>query len=147
MFFALIHTSLLLRDLLLETDRDFVTLDPDELGSPQAVARHLRALWRIPSGPIPNLVWLIESAGAVVLFRKMRSRKLDGMSAWGKHAPPIFFLNVDNSMDRSRWTMAHELGHLTMHATPTSGDPEKEANAFAQEFLTPEDEIKPISDG
>ncbi len=142
MFFAQVHTSLLLRDLLLDTDREFVTLDPDEFGSPQAVARHLRALWRIPTGPIPNMVCLVESAGAVVLLREMRSRKLDGMSSWGKHAPPIFLLNVDNSVDRTRWTIAHELGHLTMHATPTS-DPENEANAFAQEFLTPEDEIRP----
>jgi Zn-dependent peptidase ImmA (M78 family) len=39
--------------------------------------------------------------------------------------------------------MAHELGHLTMHATPPDGDPEDQADAFAGEFLAPAARFKP----
>jgi Zn-dependent peptidase ImmA (M78 family) len=39
--------------------------------------------------------------------------------------------------------MAHELGHLTMHAAPPDGDPEEQADAFAGEFLTPESLLRP----
>jgi Zn-dependent peptidase ImmA (M78 family) len=46
-------------------------------------------------------------------------------------------------MEELRWTIAHELGHLTMHGFPTSGDLEAEADAFAGEFLTPRHLIFP----
>lgn len=129
----------LLDGLEIEGDRIFHTLDPDEFGGdPTAVARELRRVWRVPDGPIPNLTALIESAGGIVLMEDFGHRKLFGMSCWttlGGH--PLFFLNSEGSTDELRWTMAHELGHLIMHGTPTDGDPEEEADAFAGEFLAP----------
>lgn len=144
MHLAQIQTNRLLRLLDIEGSLDFVTLDPDEHGGPRAVARILRGYWRIPHGPIPTMTRLVESAGCIVMFRDFATKKLDGMSGWGKDTPPIFFMNALNPVDRSRWTIAHELGHLVMHrSSPTEGDPEKEADLFAQEFLLPEDEILP----
>jgi len=128
----------LLDGLDIEGDRMFHTMDPDEYGGdPTEVARALRAAWRVPSGPIPNLTTLIESAGGIVLTEDFGHRKLFGMSCWTKGGHPLFFLNAAASTDELRWTMAHELGHLTMHATPPAGDPEKEADDFAGEFLAP----------
>ncbi|MET7934506.1 ImmA/IrrE family metallo-endopeptidase [Streptomyces sp. NPDC005322] len=48
-------------------------------------------------------------------------------------------------MYRHRFTAAHELGHLVLHGDAT-GDSrqEKEADAFAAEFLTPQDSILPL---
>ena len=89
------------------------------------------------------MITLVEAAGAVVVLRDFQSPKLDGMSAWSKTIPPLFFLNSANPVDKTRWTIAHELGHLIMHNRPTEGDPEDEANDFAQEFLTPRDEVLP----
>lgn len=143
MHLAQIQTSRLMRHVSVEASRDLISMDPDENGGPREIARLLRGYWRIPHGPIPNLVTLVEAAGAVVVFREFQTHKLDGMSAWGKGTPPIFFLNKLNPVDKSRWTIAHELGHLVMHHHPTEGDPEEEANVFAQEFLTPRDEIVP----
>jgi Zn-dependent peptidase ImmA (M78 family) len=102
----------------------------------------VRALWHVPSGPISNLVRLIESAGAVVLMRDFETQKLDGMSSWAKRVPPLFYLNSEMPMDRLRWTIAHEVGHLVMHWTAPRADPEEEANLFASELLLPEAETK-----
>jgi Zn-dependent peptidase ImmA (M78 family) len=46
-------------------------------------------------------------------------------------------------MEELRWTIAHELGHLTMHAVPSSGDLEQQADEFAAEFLTPKAQVLP----
>lgn len=128
----------LLDGLDIEGERTFHTMDPDEYGgNPIEVARALRAAWRVPDGPIPNLTALIESAGGIVVMEDFGHRKLFGMSCWTKRGHPLFFLNSAASTDDLRWTMAHELGHLTMHGTPPDGDPEKEADAFAGEFLAP----------
>ncbi len=128
----------LLDGLDIEGDRIFHTMDPDEYGGdPVEIARALRTAWRVPDGPIPNLTALIESAGGIVLFEDFGHRKLFGMSCWTKRGHPLFFLNSSVSTDDLRWTMAHELGHLTMHATPPDGDPEDQADAFAGEFLAP----------
>lgn len=134
-----LNVSRLLNDLDMERDRYFHTLDPDEYGgSPIEVARALRAAWRIPEGPIPNLTALIESAGGVIVTEDFGTRKLFGMSCWRKNEHPLFFLNSAMPTEVLRWTIAHELGHLTMHAFPPDGDPEEQADAFAGEFLAPE---------
>lgn len=46
-------------------------------------------------------------------------------------------------MDRIRFTLAHEIGHLIMHQIPPSdnSDIEKEADMFAAEFLMPKEAI------
>lgn len=139
MFMRHINVTRLLHGLDVEGDRTFHTLDVDEYGSPVEVARALRAIWRVPEGPIPNLTTLIESAGGIVLMEDFGTRKLFGMSCWTTRGPPpLFFLNSAIPTADLRWTMAHELGHLTMHGTPSEGDQEEQADAFAGEFLTPQ---------
>lgn len=138
MYMRNVNIMKLLHGLDIEGDRMFHTMDPDEYGGdPVAVARALRAAWRIPEGPIPNLTTLIESAGGIVLLEDFNHHKLFGMSCWTRHGHPLFFLNASVPTADLRWTMAHELGHLTMHGTPPNGDPEDEADAFAGEFLAP----------
>jgi Zn-dependent peptidase ImmA (M78 family) len=140
----LIGVRRLLRDLELETERHFHTMDPDEYaGSPAAVAQALRQAWRVPDGPIANLTTLIESAGGVVLKADFGTNKLMGMSCWERDALPLFYLNSRMAPEDLRWTIAHELGHLTMHGVPPLGDPEKEADEFAAEFLAPAAQITP----
>jgi Zn-dependent peptidase ImmA (M78 family)/transcriptional regulator with XRE-family HTH domain len=136
----------LLDGLDIEGSRMFHTMDPDEYGGdPVEVARALRAAWRVPDGPIPNLTALVESAGGIVLMEDFGHRKLFGMSCWTRRGHPLFFLNSTAPTHELRWTMAHELGHLIMHGIPSSGDPEKEADAFAGEFLAPVAYFKPAA--
>lgn len=144
MYLRNINVHKLLDGLEVEGDRMFHTFDPDEFhGSPIEVARALRAAWRIPEGPIRNLTALIESAGGIVLMEDFGTRKLFGMSCWTTRGHPLFFLNSTVPTADLRWTLAHELGHLTMHATPPDDDPELQADAFAGEFLAPEAFFRP----
>jgi Zn-dependent peptidase ImmA (M78 family) len=55
--------------------------------------------------------------------------------------PPMIFVNADAPMDRLRFTLAHELGHLIMHAF-ASPDMESQADRFAAEFLMPAEDIR-----
>jgi Zn-dependent peptidase ImmA (M78 family)/transcriptional regulator with XRE-family HTH domain len=145
MFVRNINVRRLLNGLDIEGDRTFHTLDPDEYGgSPVEVARALRSIWRIAEGPIPNLTALIESAGGIVIFDDFGTRKLFGMSCWAGRDRPLFYLNSAMAPEDIRWTMAHELGHLTMHASAPLGDPELEADDFAGELLAPASVTKPL---
>jgi Zn-dependent peptidase ImmA (M78 family) len=144
MYLRNINVGKLLDGLDIESDRTFHTLDIDEFGgSPANVARALRAAWRIPDGPISNLTALIESAGGIVLTEDFGHHKLFGMSCWTSRRVPLFFLNSEIPTADLRWTMAHELGHLTMHHNMPTDDPEVEADEFAGEFLAPEVYFKP----
>ena len=143
MYIRNVNVRRLLDGLDIEGDRVFQTLDLDEYGgSPVEVARALRAAWRVPDGPIPDLTALIESAGGIVLMEDFGHRKLFGISCWTTRGHPLFLLNSEIPTADLRWTLAHELGHLTMHHV-ASADPEAEADAFAGEFLAPAAAFKP----
>lgn len=143
MYIRNVNVHKLFADLDVEGQRIFHTLDPDEFGGPVEVARRLRAAWRIPEGPIPNLTALIESAGGIVVMEDFGTHKLFGMSCWTTRGHPLFFLNSAIPAADLRWTLAHELGHLTMHHVVPSEDPEDQADAFAGEFLTPQAAFRP----
>lgn len=142
MYIAQLNVKSLLEDLEIEATNRFVTLDPGEYDDdPKVVAQELRRIWRLSNGPISNLVHVIEAAGGVVVYRDFGTKTLDGMSCWARGCPPLFFINSLIPMDRARFTIAHELGHLVMHATPPEYHPETQANAFALELLAPIAEI------
>jgi Zn-dependent peptidase ImmA (M78 family)/transcriptional regulator with XRE-family HTH domain len=110
--------------------------DPDESEGPVNVARAVRALWKLPSGPIKNLVRAIEDAGGIVIPYDFGTKKIDGLGQYMPPLPPLFFVNVNIPGDRCRFSLAHELGHVIMHSIPRP-DMEREANQFAGEFLMP----------
>ncbi len=109
------------------------------------VARLLREMWMLPSGPIPNMIELLESNGAIVIPCDFGTDLLDAMSQRIDGMPVLFFVNMHAPADRLRHTLAHELGHMVLHTTSLNDDDvmEDEADAFAGAFLLPADEIKP----
>lgn len=117
-------------------------------GDPAAVARALRVAWRVPSGPIENVIALLEAVGIIVIVRSLGTRDQDAVSTWphGPAQPPMMVLNTGLDPDRQRFTTCHELGHLTMHTLPNENQ-EKEADAFASEFLMPAVELRPLLAG
>lgn len=109
------------------------------------VARLVREAWMVPSGPIDNMVDLLESNGGVVVPCDFGTDLLDAMSQRIEGLPVMFFVNVDAPADRVRHTLAHELGHMVLHTITLKSDEEMEdeADAFAGAFLLPAVEIKP----
>lgn len=131
----------LLRGLEHEHVNDFATYTPHEDGTPEDIGQMMRAAWKLPSGPIRNLTHAVESAGGIVVYYPFASKKVDGVSLWVPPTPPLFFLNDTFPTDRTRWTLAHEIGHVVMHRH-VSVEIEQEADQFASEFLMPGDAIR-----
>jgi Zn-dependent peptidase ImmA (M78 family)/DNA-binding XRE family transcriptional regulator len=136
------HVRRLTSSVHIEPYFDVPTIDLDQVGSPAEAARYVRQLWRVPMGPIDNMVRLLEDAGVIIVPQPFPSDKVDAISIWGPGEHPVVFLNSTFPVDRRRRTLAHELGHLVLHASDVTEDPEAEADAFASEFLLPEAEIK-----
>jgi Zn-dependent peptidase ImmA (M78 family) len=84
----------------------------------------------------------LERAGVLVIPCDFGATEVDAVGMRLQGMPPMVFMNAAAPTDRVRFTMAHELAHLVMHAVPTD-DMEKEADRFASEFLMPEHDIKP----
>jgi Zn-dependent peptidase ImmA (M78 family) len=142
-----IHAQLALshlqtRALILETGEDqshrFRHIEVDDLNGPADAARTLRREWGVPAGPVAGLVQVIEEAGGLILIRDLGTRELDAVSQWVTEEAPLFLLNRQAPMDRFRWSLAHELGHIVMHTEPgPSSVQERQADEFASEFLMP----------
>lgn len=135
------HVSALFEQVSLHAKQIIPTFDPIDT-DPRDAARLARMQWRIPVGPVHNLTGWVESAGCVVIVEDFGTPRVDGLSQWiSDH--PVMLLNARQPVDRLRWTLAHELGHLCLHSEFISTDPEQEANAFAAEFLMPAEVIRP----
>jgi Zn-dependent peptidase ImmA (M78 family)/transcriptional regulator with XRE-family HTH domain len=136
----------LLASVDIEAHAPFPRLDVDEFGDPAEVARALRAMWHVARGPMRSITKVIEDAGGIVVHFRFGSELIDAISRNVPGVPPLFFMNPDVGGARYRYTLAHELGHMVMHAVPNP-KMEDEANEFAAEFLMPADDIRPMLTG
>ncbi|MBN8645846.1 MAG: ImmA/IrrE family metallo-endopeptidase [Planctomycetes bacterium] len=107
------------------------------------VAQALRSAWMIGSGPIQNLVGIIESNGGIVIVEDLGCDEVDALCWWRAGLPKLFFINARKPPCRMRFSLAHELGHTIMHTNPTdTARAEQEADIFAAEFLMPTKEAR-----
>ncbi len=123
-------------------------IHPELPGRPAEAARALRAAWGLGAGPVTHLVRRLEAHGIVVHTpeRDEDLRTVDAFSTSVLPRPVIVLTpNLTDDVYRHRFSAAHELGHLVLHGETTPGDStqEREANAFAAEFLTPRASIGP----
>jgi Zn-dependent peptidase ImmA (M78 family)/DNA-binding XRE family transcriptional regulator len=140
------HARALVRAVDFEPELTLPTFESDELGGPAGIADALRRAWYVPRGPLPSLVELLERAGCIVMWCDMSMAKIDAASYRVVGLPPIIFLNKTLPGDRLRFSLAHELGHLVMHAYPTPAM-EQEADEFASALLMPAMDIGPELSG
>ncbi|MEV5497795.1 XRE family transcriptional regulator [Nonomuraea fuscirosea] len=115
---------------------------------PAGAARALRSHWGLGAGPISHLVRRMEAHGIVVAFPRHDpdAVTVDAFSTSSLPRPIVVLTpNRFDDIYRHRFTAAHELGHLVLHGDTAAGDShqEREADAFAAEFLTPRDSILP----
>ncbi len=104
--------------------------------SPAEMAAHIRARAGVPTGPITDLTELLERMGVVVVVRDLGNRRIDALGEWPPDHRPLMLVNVTAPPDRRRFTLAHELGHTVLHASPRLNQ-ESEADQFAAELLLP----------
>ncbi|WP_329059332.1 XRE family transcriptional regulator [Streptomyces sp. NBC_01453] len=106
-------------------------------------ARLVRRQWRMPPGPVDDVIAVLEAAGILVAVRELAGARLDAVSQFDGVRAPLVLLAAGAPADRRRFSLAHELGHLVMHHVPDDAMQEKEADAFAAEFLMPARDIRP----
>ncbi|MGO9597636.1 MAG: helix-turn-helix domain-containing protein [Isosphaeraceae bacterium] len=138
----LMQVQRMLQSVEIEVSLAFHSMSLDEYESPEQVARALRASWRMPPGPVRNLMTVIEGSGGIVFSLPLGTDRFDALSLWATKMPPVIFVNQGVPGDRLRFSLAHEIGHLIMHNVP-SPNQEAEADQFASEFLMPAEEIRP----
>lgn len=130
---------------------------PDADGdAPASAAALLRAMWGRGPEPLPNLIQLAEAHGVRVLSLPPSARAVDAFS-FILNGQAFAFLSTEKTAERTRFDLAHELGHLIMHTRhpvepdqtteelapePFGRDLEAEANRFAAELLMPAAEIR-----
>lgn len=127
---------------------------------PAAAAQLRDAMGLEPDEPLDDLMYEAERLGAPVIVRRRtpgewesefaatpgpgraRDEKHLGYSSWvGRHRDrPLVVLRATESWERTRFTVAHELGHLVLHSRAfcsIDASQELEANRFATELLAP----------
>jgi Zn-dependent peptidase ImmA (M78 family)/DNA-binding XRE family transcriptional regulator len=132
----------LLRSLEFPDARPFPAFSIDDY-APEEAAQAVRATWRVPPGPLPNLIALIEAAATPVFIMNLGHEKLAAISMPGVADSHVILLNSQLPSSAQRFALAHEMGHLTMHCGTASEDMERDADAFAAELLMPGNDIRP----
>lgn len=126
--------------------------EPDEISHAdiETAASECRELWKLGRGPIQDVVLAAESAGVIVTREQTNVARIEGVSAWSESlARPFVLLTADKDNGyRSRFDLAHELGHIVLHrhiARPTERERfnhlEKQAHTFAGALLLPAESI------
>ena len=135
----------LLRSIDIPTIRPFPSFPLGSYDSPEEVAALTRATWRMPTGPLPDLVQAVEATGTPVMLADLEHEKLRAMSVAGVKGDNAHVIALNDRLPASaqRFALAHEVGHLIMHDGLATNDMEREADAFAAALLMPAIDIAP----
>jgi Zn-dependent peptidase ImmA (M78 family) len=119
--------------------------DPSPDPSPEEAACYVREAWSLGEGPIRHTIRLCENHGILVVFNKEQPESIDAHSFHTDDRPIIVLSPSRDDYYRLRFDVAHELGHLVMHADAPSGGRivEQQAHRFASEFLAPSAQVRP----
>jgi Zn-dependent peptidase ImmA (M78 family) len=105
----------------------------------EAAAIRLRDKWDLDDYPVDSLVQTAEDRQVVVIGWDRNGGKFDGLSGWC-NTRPVTVMSTDVDVDRRRFSLAHEIGHLMMDTGSVSDkDAERLAHRFAAAFLVPAD--------
>ncbi len=110
------------------------------------VCRRLREYWGIENEPIDNLMYVLQVNGFIINKQYIDQNKTDGFSKNLNDKAIIFVAANKESAVRTRFDLAHELGHLVLHRNIESEELgeksiEMDADFFASEFLYPREEF------
>jgi len=122
--------------------------DPEQISAEdiEAAASECRDRWRLGRSAVQDLALAVEGAGIIVIREETGIAQIEGLSAWSQSlGRPVIFLSADKDNGfRSRFDLAHELGHVVLHkhiTRPTEKDRhkllEQQAHRFAGAFLLP----------
>lgn len=143
---------------ILDRRIDYRFADFKRKKNPEQTAVDARKVLGLDNGCdcVPDICDLLEKAGIKLCFRSSPLRQFFGLSVGKADRGPAIAINNAEviPVERQIFSMAHELGHLLLHAESykdgsiqieARNDPaEKEANAFASRFLMPDDRFDEV---
>lgn len=124
----------------------YATAERYSLDDIEDIATYLREYWDLGSLPIKNMARLLESHGIIIVTINTGFSETDACSSIINGRPFIFLDTQKECAVRTRFNLAHELGHLLLHGNISQTDIEdkktldrieREANQFASCFLLP----------
>ena len=141
-------------DLMEYVDYPTVNLPSRDYTEPEQIttediekaACECRDMWRLGRSAIQDLALAVEGAGIILIREETGVAQIEGVSAWSEVlGRPLILLSADKDNGyRSRFDLAHEIGHLVLHrhiqrATDNARHKlmEQQAHLFAGAFLLP----------
>lgn len=98
----------------------------------------LRNEWEIGLDPIHNIIQLLEDNEIKVVELFDVEDSFDGLATFVNDKFPVIVVNGKFPVERKRFTLLHELGHLLLNLPECNiKDEENYCNKFASEFLFP----------
>ncbi|MFJ9324229.1 ImmA/IrrE family metallo-endopeptidase [Streptomyces globisporus] len=109
----------------------------------EEVAAQVRKMWGLPSGPVSDVVGLLEAHGVAVIRLPLDNTDVDAFSLPFPDHPVVVLGTDKDDRARSRFDSAHELAHLVLHGDQIWGvkEVETQAHQFAAAFLMPAEDI------
>ena len=98
----------------------------------------LRSKWEIGTDPVHNIIQLLEDKKIRIVEVDDTEDKFDGLATYVNNKFPVIVINKNFPVERKRFSLLHELGHLLLNIS--SGcelNEENACNKFASEFLLP----------
>lgn len=119
---------------ILGVDESFVNPIADfEINSYEDVEKAVSKLkhkWKLGEDPLNNVIELLEDNNIKVIEVES-GPEFVGLSTWEGIKNPVVVVNSDLVLDRKRFTVLHELGHILMKV---NHHPEKEREHFCHFF-------------
>lgn len=130
-------------------EEDYNNLTKDDI---ENLAFKVREEWGLGDSPINDLIGILENQGIIIsdftVNEYCEFKGIDAFSSWRNGTPYILKHSKKTSAVRTRFSLAHELGHLIMHNSLTNEEAsnktindlaDEQADLFASAFLMPID--------
>lgn len=94
--------------------------------------------WQIGFDPVHNLMQLLEDNKIKIIELSDVEDKFDGLATFVDNKYPVIVLNKDFPVERKRFSLLHELGHILLNISDKCSMKEEDVcHKFASEFLLP----------
>ena len=98
----------------------------------------LKNSWEIGFDPVHNIIQLLEDKRIKIIELADSEDKFDGLATYVDDKYPVIVLNSTFPVERKRFSLLHELGHLLLNISDNIELKEEEVcDRFASEFLLP----------
>jgi len=97
--------------------RNFTNIDEISDADIEDAANECRQFWNLGTKEIPDLALAAESNGIVLVREETGIAQIEGLSAWNESLgiPYVLLSSDKGNAFRSRFDLAHEIGHLILH--------------------------------